>query len=164
MAQILPNAFSFNQLLRIFYVYYYSMLSTFKFFKIPENLSINLKHPNSKIKTFEKKSGDLKYFQKNFSSSDTHKNIFKQLCFILVVFKTLFLSNYKTSKMFQNLKSGDLLNFPQKSLGSDFSSLKNVSCVFKILLFFIQISKVSKNFKNGKTGDFWYFSRFLLWP
>jgi hypothetical protein len=66
--------------------------------------------------------------------------------------------------MFQNLKSGDLLNFPQKSLGSDFSSLKNVSRVFKILLFFIQISKVSKNFKNGKTGDFWYFSRFLLWP
>jgi hypothetical protein len=66
--------------------------------------------------------------------------------------------------MFQNLKSGDLLNFPQKSLGSDFTPSKMFHVSSKLLLFIIQISKVSKNFKNGKTSDFWYFSKLLLWP
>jgi hypothetical protein len=69
----------------------------------------------------------------------------------------------KTSKMFQNLKSGDLLNFPQKSLGSDFTPSKMfyVSSKYYFLLFKFQ--KCQKILKNGKTGYFWLFSRLLLW-
>jgi hypothetical protein len=61
----------------------------------------------------------------------------------------IFLLKYKTSKMFQNLKSGDLLNFPQKSLGSDFTPSKMFHVSSKLLLFIIiQISKSVKKFKK----------------
>jgi hypothetical protein len=118
------------------------MLSNIQIFQNPGKPQLK---PQFQNRNLRKKSGDLKYFQKIFSSSDTHKNIFSSN-YASFWWSSKFYSfqSIKTSKMFQNLKSGDLLNFPQKSLGSDFTPSKNVSCIFKILLFKFQ--NVSKKF------------------
>jgi hypothetical protein len=103
-----------------------------------------------------KKSGDLKIFPKNFFEFRYSQQI-KQLCFFLMIFKKLFLPKYKTSKMFQNLISGDLLNFPQKSSGSDFTPSKMfyVSSKYYYLLFKFQ--KCQKILKTGKQVIFGIF-------
>jgi hypothetical protein len=59
--------------------------------------------------------------------------------------------------MFQNLKSGDLLNFPQKSLGSDFipSKMFHVSSKYYYLLFkFQKCQKILKTGKQVISGNF----------
>uniref|UniRef100_A0AC35G470 Transmembrane protein n=1 Tax=Panagrolaimus sp. PS1159 TaxID=55785 RepID=A0AC35G470_9BILA len=64
----------------------------------------------------------------NFSKSRfrySQKYIFKQLCFILAVFKTLFsFQSKKLQKCFKILNQVIYSNFPQKSLGSDFTPSK----------------------------------------
>jgi hypothetical protein len=121
------------------------MLSNIQIFQNPGKPQLKPQFQNQNLR---KKSGDLKYFQKIFSSSDTHKNIFSSN-YASFWWSSKFYSfqSIKTSKMFQNLKSGDLLNFPQKSLGSDillpqkcFMYHQNYYC---LLLFKFQ--KVSKN-------------------
>jgi hypothetical protein len=100
-----------------------------------------LRNPNSKIKTFEKKSGDLKYFQKIFRVQILTKIFSSNYASFWWSSKFYSFQSIKTSKMFQNLKSGDLLNFPQKSSGSDLTPSK---------MFHVSSKYYYSNFKSDK--------------